>query len=111
MLTDASATLVGGWRKVNWVNVGGLIYLTNRRLIFEPVGVSLRTDSTTIPLGSIAVVRPRNSLWLIPDALEIETRDGVRYHFKVWSRARLIDLIQAQTNKPPTGPLLPGAGD
>src|SRR5262249_24227503 len=69
VLTDASATLVGGWRNVNWVNVGGLIHITNRRLIFEPVGFSLQTDSMTIPLDHIAVVRPRNTLWIIPDGM------------------------------------------
>jgi GRAM domain len=111
VLSEESATLVGGLRNVNWVNVSGLIYITNRRLIFEPVGWPFKTDSTTIPLDSIAVVRPRNSLWFIPDSMEIETRDGDRYHFKVWSRDRLIDMIETQMNNPPPAPLLPGDGD
>jgi hypothetical protein len=111
VLIEESATLVGGLRNVNWLNVGGLIYITNRRLIFEPVGWPFQTDSTTIPLDSIAVVRPRNTLWLIPDSMEIETRAGARYHFKVWSRDRLIDLIEAQMKNPPPAPPLPEAGD
>jgi hypothetical protein len=76
------------------MTVSGLIYITNLRLIFEPLGFSLQTGSATIPFENIAVVRPRNSLWVIPDGMEIETRDGSRYHFKVWSRDRLIDMIQ-----------------
>jgi len=94
VLASESATLFGGRKNVNRLNVTGLLHITNRRLLFEPVGFSLQPGSTTIPLENIAVVRPRNSLWLIRDGLEIETHDGLRYHFKVWSRDRLIDLIQ-----------------
>jgi hypothetical protein len=118
-LAEASATLYGGWRNVNRMNVSGLLYVTNRRLIFEPVGFSLQTGCTAIPFENIAVVRPRNSLWVIPDGMEIETRDGSRYHFKVWSRDRLIGMIQGclsgavrelnesparRTNTPPAKP-------
>jgi hypothetical protein len=94
VLASESATLFGGRRNVNWINVTGPLHITNRRLLFEPVGFSIQPGSTTILLENIAVVRPRNSLWLIPDGMEIETHDGLRYHFKVWSRGRLIDLIQ-----------------
>jgi hypothetical protein len=110
VLTDTSATLVGSWGNANWVNAAGMLYVTNRRLIFEPIGLSFQ-DRTAIPFDDVASVRPRNFLWIIPDGLEVLTRDGVRYRFKVWSRDHLIDLILAQMKKSSTAPSQPGADE
>jgi hypothetical protein len=108
VLAETSGSMIGGWGNSNWVNVGGLLYVTNRRVIFDPVAFPFQASRTSIPLDEIAAVRPRNSLWFIPDSLEITTRDGVRYRFKVWSRDRIIDLIQGRTEEPPSGPSRPG---
>jgi hypothetical protein len=88
VLTDAMGSLFRGWE-----SVGGQIYITSRRLIFESHALNIQRGTTEITLENIAVARPRNTLWLIPNGMEIETRDGVRYRFVVWARARLIDMI------------------
>ena len=88
VLADEMGSLFRGWE-----SVGGRIYVTNRRVIFESHGLNLQRGTTEIPLENIVEARRRNTLFIIPNGMEIETRDGVRYRFVVWTRARLIDMI------------------
>ena len=88
LLADKMANLFRGWE-----GVGGRLYVTNRRVIFESHFLNIRHGVTVLPLTEIEDVRPRNNLWVIPNGMEIETRDGVRYRFVTWGRDRLIDMI------------------
>lgn len=36
-----------------WEGVGGRLYLTNRRLVFESHAINLQTGTTDIPLADI----------------------------------------------------------
>jgi GRAM domain len=89
LLAEELANLFRGWE-----GVGGRLYITNRRLRFEAHALNIQRGATDIPWEDIADVRPRNNLWIIPNGMEIETRDGVCYRFVVWGRKRLIDMIQ-----------------
>lgn len=89
LLADGLANLFRGWE-----GVGGRLYVTNRRVIFESHMVNIRRGVTEIPLADIEEVRPRNNLWVIPNGMEIETRDGIRYRFVVWGRKQIIDMIE-----------------
>ncbi len=88
VLADEMGSLFRGWE-----SVGGRIYVTNRRVIFESHGLNLQRGNTEIPLEEIVEARRRNTLFIVPNGMEIETRDGTRYRFVVWTRARLIDMI------------------
>ncbi|HVS38996.1 MAG TPA: PH domain-containing protein [Gemmataceae bacterium] len=72
---------------------GGWLYVTNRRVIFEPNALSFGSRVREIPLEDIDDVGPHNLLGIIPDGMEIWTRDGKRHRFVVWGRRRLIDMI------------------
>ncbi len=88
LLADEMANLFRGWE-----SVGGRLYVTNRRVIFESHFLNIRRGATEIPLGHIEDVVPRNNLGFIPNGMEIRTRDGSRYRFVTWGRRRLIDMI------------------
>ena len=88
LLADEMANLFRGWE-----GVGGRLYVTDRRVIFESHFLNIRRGVTVIALADIDDVRPRNNLWVVPNGLEIETCDGVRFRFVTWGRDRLIDMI------------------
>jgi hypothetical protein len=88
VLTDEMGSLFRGWE-----SVGGRIYVTNRRVIFESHGLNIQRGNTEIPLEEIVEARRRNTLFIISNGMEIETREGRLYRFVVWTRARVIDMI------------------
>ena len=95
-LMDGERLLAGEMANLfrGWESVGGRLYVTNRRVIFEPHFLNFRRRVTEMPLTEIEEVRPRNTLGLIPNGMEVETCEGVRYQFVVWGRERIIDMIQ-----------------
>jgi hypothetical protein len=89
LVEEALANLFRGWE-----GVGGRLLITDRRLWFESHALNFQRGVTEIPIEEIADVRTRNTLGFIPNGMEVETHDGVRYRFVVWGRDRLIDLIR-----------------
>jgi hypothetical protein len=87
----------------NLGSAGGHLYVTDRRLIFEPHGLNFRRGATEIPLDDIEDVRPCNTLWLVPNGLEVRLRGGKRRRFVVWNRQALMELIYYQLNSPRPG--------
>ena len=95
VLADEMANL---WR--GWESVGGRIYVTDRRVIFESHWLNFRRGVTKIPIDDIEDVRPCNNLGFVPNGMEILTRDGRRFSFVTWARQSLMELIFYQLNSP-----------
>lgn len=79
--------------------VGGRIFLTDRRLIFESHRFNVQTGSTVLQRADITGAEPcwtkfLGLLPLFPNSMLVRTRDGGEYRFVVGSRTEWISEIQ-----------------
>jgi hypothetical protein len=78
--------------------VGGRIWLTNQRLIFESHGLNFQTGTVQIPLAAIQSVktgwtRLAGLIPMVPNALEVITQDNSTYRFTMYGRKEWIQAI------------------
>lgn len=78
--------------------VGGRLYLTNHRLVFESHAFNIQTGATIIPLTSIAGARKcwtrfLNLIPLFPNSVAVATKEGNEYRFVTFGRQSWIDAI------------------
>ncbi len=71
--------------------VGGKLYLTNQRLIFESHKFNIQTGETLIALSDIQSIRKcwtkfLNLIPLFPNSLAVHTKQGKEYCFVLWNR-------------------------
>jgi hypothetical protein len=82
--------------------VGGHLYLTNNRLIFESHSFNIQTGVTQVELNEIMGMRKGTTMFLgilptVPNAFVVTTEDGSEYRFTVWKRKLWMAAIkQAQ---------------
>jgi hypothetical protein len=94
IIMDGMANLQRGWEAV-----GGHLYLTNRRLIFEAHALNIQSQSTVVPLARI---EKAEKCWskifglipLVPNSMLITTTDDVEFRFVAWGRQEWIDAIE-----------------
>lgn len=84
--------------------VGGWLYLTSRRLVFESHAVNVQTGSTIIPLASLTGIQRcwtkfLNLIPLAPNSLAISTSEGEEYRFVTFGRQAWIDAIEDQRQR------------
>ncbi len=94
ILADVGANLFRGIE-----GVGGLMKITNRRVLFEAHAINIQKQPAEISFEHIAEVRERNTMGFIPNGILILTNSGIKYKFTVWGRKRLIGLIQSHLSK------------
>ena len=80
--------------------VGGRLYLTNQRLVFESHALNIQTGDTVIPLLTIKGARKcwtkfLNLIPVSPSAIAVSTREGKEYRFVAVGRQAWIDAIEA----------------
>lgn len=85
-------------------SVGGVLLLTDRRLVFEPHGLNLHTRPEEIPLDGVRGVRAcwtrlLGVLPVAPNAIEVRTWDGARHRFVVFDRNAWIEAIRAHAGE------------
>jgi len=71
--------------------VGGKLYLTNRRLIFESHAFNVQRGATLIPLGDISSItkcwtKLLNLIPLMPNSLAVTTTQGREHRFVLFGR-------------------------
>jgi len=81
--------------------VGGKLYLTTKRLIFEPHAFNIQRSVLVIPLEEVRELRPcwtrfLNLLPVTPNSLAVMTTDGGEYRFVVWRRYEWKEAIERQ---------------
>jgi hypothetical protein len=81
--------------------VGGWLYLTNQRLIFESHAFSIQTGATIIALENITRARKcwtkfLNLIPLFPNSVAVATKEGKEYRFVAFNRQAWIDAIEGQ---------------
>jgi hypothetical protein len=94
ILRDSSASLQRGIE-----TVGGRLFLTSRRLIFEEHGLNVRTGRTVIALRDVEDVwkcwtRLFGLVPVFPNGLAVSTAKGKTYRFVLFGRAAWIQLIR-----------------
>jgi hypothetical protein len=94
LVMEGMANLQRGWEAV-----GGRLYLTNHRLIFEAHAINIQNQATDIPLTRIHKVEKCWSeifglIPLVPNSIAVETTDGVSFRFVAWGRQEWIDAIE-----------------
>lgn len=86
--------------KRNVEAVGGKLYLTNQRLVFESHAFNVQTGVTECELGEIESAEPCWTTLLfipiVPNGLTVTTRSGERYRMVVFGRRGWADAINAQ---------------
>ena len=90
--------------------VGGKLYLTNQRLVFESHALNIQTGATIIPLSSINRTRKcwtkfLNMIPIFPNSIAVSTKEGKEYRFVAFGRQDWIDAIEAALGvsmSPPT---------
>jgi hypothetical protein len=95
-LKDGAANLQRGIE-----TVGGLLYLTNRRLVFESHALNIQTGATIIPLASITGARKcwtkfLNLIPIFPNSVAVSTKEGKEYRFVTFGRQAWIEAIEDQ---------------
>jgi hypothetical protein len=84
--------------------VGGRLYLTSHRLVFESHAFNVQTGTTIIPLTSITGVRKcwtrfLNLIPLFPNSVAVTTKEGIEYRYVTFGRRAWIDAIGGQRDQ------------
>lgn len=79
------------WRGVE--AVGGRLYLTSLRMVFESHCLTVQTGVTVIELSQISAAGPHNALLLIPNGIAVRRSDGSTETFVVWRRGLWLSAI------------------
>ncbi len=87
-----------------WETVGGHLYLTNKRLIFESHSVNIQTGTSITSLTDIVSVTKcwtkfLNKYPLLPNSIRIETKAGNEYKFVCYNREKWISAINESVVK------------
>ena len=82
--------------------VGGRLYLTNQRLIFEAHAVNIQTGTSSIPRTSIIGARKcwtklLNLIPLFPNSIAVSTQEGKEYRFVAFGRQAWIDALESRS--------------
>ena len=98
LLREGAASLQRGVE-----TVGGKLFLTDQRLLFQSHAFNIQTGSTEIPLPQVRSTRPcwtrfLNVVPLFPNSLAIETSSGTAYRFVLFGRKAWASAIDAQVH-------------
>jgi len=75
--------------------VGGWLYLTNQRLVFKSHRLNIQRHQLSLPLDRIATARPSMTAWVIPNGLQVLTKDGRGERFVVEGRGEWVAALTA----------------
>ena len=85
----------------NIETVGGKLWLTNQRLVFEAHKINVQGGTTEIELSSVQSSRPcwtrlLGIIPLFPNSLAVFTKQGKEYRFVLFGRHAWAAAIEAQ---------------
>ena len=92
LIKTSAANMMRGWE-----GVGGRLFLTNRRLIFESHAINFQTGTSEIPLADVAGMEKGWArflgLPLAPTSIAVKTLKGDESRFVVFGRQAWIDAV------------------
>lgn len=78
-----------------YIAVGGKVYLTEERLIFNSHKYNFQNGETSISRENIAELIERKTMGLIDNGLRVTTKDNLRFDFVLNNRMVLIDKLKS----------------
>lgn len=78
-----------------FIAVGGKLFLTESRLIFNSHKYNLQNEATSIIRENIADIAERKSMGIIDNGLRVTTKDNLTYDFVINNRQVLIDYLKS----------------
>lgn len=96
LIHEGGANLHRGWEAV-----GGHLYLTSQRLLFQSHSFNVQTGNAEIPLAEVASLRLCWTKFLgiipvFPNSLAVHTTNGSEHRFVVHGRQAWSDAIRQQ---------------
>jgi hypothetical protein len=93
LIKDGAANLQRGLE-----TVGGRLYLTSQRLVFEPHAVNIQTEVAVLPLTAVTGARKcwtkfLNLIPIAPNSIAVSTTEGKDYRFVTWGREAWLAAI------------------
>ena len=76
-----------------WEGVGGWLYLTDKRLLFQSHGFNVQRHELSMPLTEVADVQACSTAWVIPNGLRIVTEKSAE-RFVVEGRRDWVEQIR-----------------
>lgn len=76
--------------------VGGKIFFAQEALTFHSHALNIQTGDTTIRYSDIVLVKPRNTLGIVPNGISVFTRDGFEHKFVVYHRSTIIAFLMSK---------------
>lgn len=80
-------------------SVGGKLKLTPHEIVFTPNKVNVQSAPLTIPMNEIKHIEKRNTVFVVPNGLRLDMKNGEEHKFVVNNRRKLIDLITEHMNR------------
>ena len=80
--------------------VGGKLYLTSCRLVFEPHPINFQRSIENIELREVASIRPFRLLWIVPYGINVELADGTVHSLAVYYPGRWLRTIELARRGP-----------
>lgn len=95
LLREGPANLQRGWE-----TVGGKLFLTSERLVFESHAFNVQRGVTEIPVAEVTDARPvwtrfLGLLPLFPNSLAVTTKAGAEHRFVLFDRMGWAEAIDA----------------
>ena len=94
-------SLANHWRGIE--SVGGRLFLTSERLIFESHAFNIQTGNTVIPLLEINLLEKDWSKLLFipifPNIINVYSRNNIKNAFVVWGRTKWLYAIDKVKKK------------
>jgi hypothetical protein len=78
-----------------YIAVGGKVFLTEKRLIFNSHKYNFQNGETSISRGDIAELTKRKTMGLIDNGLRVTTKDKLEFDFVLNNRVELIEKLQS----------------
>jgi hypothetical protein len=81
--------------------VGGKLFLTNQRIVFESHSFNIQNGATVIPLAEVGETEFRwtkflNLIPVAPNSLAVFTNEGIEHRFVLFGRAAWREAIKKQ---------------
>jgi len=81
--------------------VGGQLILSDQRLLFNPHELNFQTQPEEIRMQDVIAVGKVNTFGIVPNGMAVQVRSGQQFHFVVWKRDWLIEIIEQYMSKNP----------
>ncbi|MBN2480483.1 MAG: hypothetical protein JXB19_01985 [Bacteroidales bacterium] len=78
---------------LNGQKINGKLIATNQRIYFKTIREDYRQNDREIMPGEISELHFFNTMWVLPNGMNIKTKNGGEIHFEVNNRSEWAKII------------------